>query len=300
MMRQTPLPIKRAVLLLMAAGILLWIDTVKPAWFAPSYQHINTQVHNALQPVQRWALLPHYVSDWLGDMTQSKASLHRDNAKLRAQLLTTEAKLQQQNQILSDNTQLKALLGIQQPAISRLQITTIIGADPSVQQPILLLDKGSQQGVRVGQSVIDAHGLLGQIVHTTANTSQLLLLTASNQSVAVQVARTNQRAIVTGTGLPNELALSYMLKSADIRVGDTLISSGLGGRIAAGYQVGRVSHVERDDSARFLQIRVTPAAMMDTGRYALIVQPNELNINELGANEPNLPPTANVTDADIS
>ena len=275
MMRETHVPIKRAVLLLIVAGILMWVDNGQRAWFTPTYQRISTQVQDALRPMQRVALLPQYVTDWLGDMTRSKDALRRDNARLQAQLLSTQATLQQQNSIMSENAQLKALLDITPPTASRLQIATIIGADPSIQQPILLLDKGSDQQVRVGQSVIDSTGVLGQIIHTTATTSQLLLLTASNQSVAVRVARTNQRAIVTGTGAANTLALSYMLKSADIRVGDTLISSGLGGRIAAGYQVGRVSHIDRDDSARFLQVRVTPAAMMNKGQYALIVQPND-------------------------
>ncbi|GAA0318257.1 hypothetical protein GCM10009129_14740 [Psychrobacter aestuarii] len=236
---------------------------------APLYTHVE----HLLSPIQRLATLPKDAHHWSQSMSQSHESLRRDNAQLRAQLISTEAKLQQQNQILSDNIQLKALLGIQQPPTARLQIATVIGTNPNAQTPILLLDKGRSAHVRVGQSVIDASGLLGQIIHTTDTTSKLLLLTARDQAVAVHVARTGQRAIVTGTGMPDTLALSYMLKSADIRVGDTLISSGLGGRMAAGYRVGRVSHITRDASARFLQIEVTPAAAMDSGHYALIVQP---------------------------
>src|SRR5699024_3743659 len=121
----------------------------------------------------------------------------------------------------------------------------------------------------------DENGILGQIINVYPNTSRLLLITDELQSVSVTVRRTGQRAIVTGEGTPSSLKLDYIFKTSDIRVGDELISSGLGGRFPAGYRVGRVEYINPEQNENFMNIEVTPAADFVNSSYVLIMQDSE-------------------------
>ena len=123
-----------------------------------------------------------------------------------------------------------------------------------------------------GQTVIDEYGILGQIINIYPNTSRLLLIIDEQQSVVVTVMRTGQRAIVTGQGIPSVLSLNYVFKTSDVRVGDELVSSGLGGRIPAGYRVGRIAHIKDEQADNFRSIEVTPAANFIDNAYVLILQ----------------------------
>ena len=129
--------------------------------------------------------------------------------------------------------------------------------------------------------VIDEHGILGQVINVYPNTSRVLLISDEQQSVAVTVKRTGQRAIVTGVGLPTSLSLNYVFKTSDVRVGDVLISSGLGGRIPAGYRVGTIAHIEDTQADNFKSIKVTPAANFVDNAYVLVLQDKERPIREL-------------------
>lgn len=112
-----------------------------------------------------------------------------------------------------------------------------------------------------------------------------MLITDEQQSVAVTVKRTGQRAIVTGQGIPTSLSLEYVFKTSDVRVGDELVSSGLGGRIPAGYRVGRIAHIEDTQADNFRSIDVTPAANFVDNAYVLILQDKLANKNNIGINE---------------
>ena len=153
-----------------------------------------------------------------------------------------------------------------------LNLAQVIGTDTNLLRQIVVVNKGEKDGVQVGQTVIDEDGILGQIINVYPNTSRLLLVTDEQQSVAVTVKRTGQRAIVTGEGIPTSLRLNYVFKTSDVRVGDELISSGLGGRIPAGYRVGQIAHIEDTQADNFRSIEVTPAANFIDNAYVLILQ----------------------------
>ena len=153
-----------------------------------------------------------------------------------------------------------------------MNLAQVIGTDTNLLKQIVVLNKGAQDGVQVGQTVIDEDGILGQIINVYPNTSRLLLITDDQQSVAVTIKRTGQRGIVTGEGIPTSLRLNYVFKTSDVRVGDELISSGLGGRIPAGYRVGRIAHIKDTQADNFRSIDVTPAANFVDNAYVLILQ----------------------------
>ena len=266
-----PLSLHKTAIVLIVALILIWFDSKNPEWFNP----IRNTSHAAMQPIYELSLLPSYAEHWVSGSAQSKEALRRENVQLKSQLIHAQAKLQQQDYILAQNARLQGILSTTKPEQFELNLAQVIGTDTNLLKQIVVLNKGAQDGVQVGQTVIDEDGILGQIINVYPNTSRLLLITDKQQSVAVTVKRTGQRAIVTGEGIPTSLRLNYVFKTSDVRVGDELISSGLGGRIPAGYQVGRIAQIKDNEETQadnFRSIKVTPAANFVDNAYVLILQ----------------------------
>lgn len=253
---------------LITALVLMWFDSKNPAWFAP----LRSLSHAAMQPIYQLSLLPSYTEHWVSGSLRSKEALRRENIMLKSQLMHAHAKLQQQDYILADNARLQRILSTTTAKQFDMNLAQIIGTDTNMRKQVVVLNKGEHDKVQVGQTVIDERGILGQILNVYPNTSRLLLLTDEQQSVAVTIKRTGQNAVVTGKGNPQSLQLDYMPKTADVRVGDELVSSGLGGRIVAGYQVGRVLRIEDDTDSDFQNITVAPAADFVDSAYVLILQ----------------------------
>lgn len=262
------LSLRKTAMVLIVALILMWFDSKNPEWFNP----FRNTSHAAMQPIYELSLLPSYAQHWVRGSVQSKEALRRENIQLKSQLLHAQAKLQQQDYILAQNARLQGILSTTQPEQFDLNLAQVIGTDTNLLKQIVVLSKGAQDGVQVGQTVIDEEGILGQIINVYPNTSRLLLITDEQQSVAVTVKRTGQRAIVSGEGIPTSLRLNYVFKTSDVRVGDELISSGLGGRIPAGYRVGRIAHITDTQADNFRRITVTPAANFINNAYVLILQ----------------------------
>ncbi len=271
-----PLALRKTVIVLIAALILMWFDSKNSAWFNP----IRNTSHAAMQPIYELSLLPSYAKHWAGGSLQSKEALRRENMQLKSQLIHAQAKLQQQDYILAQNARLQGILSTTKPEQFDLNLAQVIGTDANLLRQIVVINKGEQDGVQVGQTVIDEKGILGQIINVYPNTSRLLLITDEQQSVAVTVKRTGQRAIVTGKGIPTSLSLDYVFKTSDVRVGDELISSGLGGRIPAGYRVGRIAHIKDVEAANFRSIEVTPTANFTDNAYVLVLQDKLVNEND--------------------
>ncbi len=263
-----PLLLRKTAIVLIAALILMWFDSKNPEWFNP----IRNTSHAAMQPIYEFSLLPSYAGHWASGSAQSKEALRRENVQLKSQLIHAQAKLQQQDYILAQNARLQGILSTTKPEQFDLNLAQVIGTDTNLLKQIVVLNKGAQAGVQVGQTVIDEDGILGQIINVYPNTSRLLLITDEQQSVAVTVKRTGQRAIVTGEGIQTSLRLNYVFKSSDVRVGDELVSSGLGGRMPAGYRVGRIANIKDTQADNFRSIEVRPAANFIDNAYVLILQ----------------------------
>ncbi len=263
-----PLALRRTAMVLIVALVLMWFDSKNPEWFKP----VRNISHVAMQPIYEFSLLPSYAEHWISGSVQSKEALRRENVQLKSQLLHAQAKLQQQDYILAQNARLQGILSTTKPDLFDLNLAQVIGTDTNLLKQIVVLNKGAGDGVQVGQTVIDENGVLGQIINVYPNTSRLLLITDEQQSVAVTIKRTGQRAIVTGAGIPTSLRLNYVFKTSDVRIGDELVSSGLGGRIPAGYRVGRITRIKDTQADNFRSIDVSPAANFVDNAYVLILQ----------------------------
>jgi rod shape-determining protein MreC len=208
------------------------------------------------------------VSDDAGTMSQ----LTEENRKLRNDALVNQARMARLQSIAADNLRLRGLLEAAERGNLDVVLAPILDIDLDPTRQRLVLDAGSRDKVRVGQSVIDAGGLLGQIIAVMPSTSTVLLLTDPDHAVPVVVARTGVRLVAYGKGRSDQLQLLNVPLSSDVKVGDSVITSGLGGRFPSGFAVGTVTRLEPDDSRAFLVGDVRPAAQLDRGRDVLLLR----------------------------
>lgn len=260
--------LKKAAAFLVVALVLILLDTQNPQWFAK----LRAISHAAMQPIYQLSLIPNFAGHLTSGKLESKESLRRENIRLKAEIMQTKARLQQQDYLLAQNARLKGILSTTQSANFDMLLAQVIGTDTNPLKQIVVLNKGSNDGVKIGQTVIDENGVLGQILNVYPNTSRLLLLTDNQLSVSVIIARTGQRAMVSGNGRLDMLSLDYIFKTADVAIGDELVSSGLGDRIPAGYKVGVVADIDTTRTDNFADISVKPAANFVSSSYVLVLQ----------------------------
>lgn len=263
-----PLALRRTAIVVFIAIVLMLLDSKNPAWFSP----LRDTSHAAMQPIYQMSAYPTFFGHWLDGTTTSKESLRRENIQLKAELVQAKAQLQQQDYLLAQNNRLQGILSATQPERFNLILSDVIGIDSNPLRQIVVINKGKKDGVSIGQTVIDEKGVMGQVINVYQDTSRVILLSDEQQSVAVTIKRTGQKAVVSGKGNPQLLSLDYIFKASDVRLGDELVSSGLGGRIPAGFPVGRVAKIEAEQAGGYAKILVTPAANFTNTSYVLLLQ----------------------------
>ena len=222
-------------------------------------------------PIYWVAGIPSRLGDWSEDHVQSRSQLQEENQRLRRENLVLQGRSQQMATLQADNARLRALLNSTALLRDDVLVAELLGVSPDPARHQLVLNKGESDGVFIGQPLIDADGLMGQIVEVSARTSRALLVTDATHSIPVQVNRNGVRAIAEGTGLLGNLEIHHVSATTDIKVGDLLVSSGLGGRFPVGYPVAVVAEIERDPGQAFARINARPSAALDRSRHVLLV-----------------------------
>ncbi|MCY1260270.1 Cell shape-determining protein MreC [compost metagenome] len=232
---------------------------------------VRSQMGLVLTPFYWLADLP--VRAWEGVREQftSRSELLAENERLKAESLLMHRRLQKLATLTEQNVRLRELLNSAALVDDKVLVSELIGVDPNPFTQRILIDKGEQDGVFQGQPVLDASGLMGQVVEVMPYTARVLLLTDTTHSIPVQVNRNGLRAIAVGTGNPERLELRFVADTADIKEGDLLVSSGLGQRFPAGYPVAVVKEVLHDTGQPFAVVRAVPTAKMNRSRYVLLV-----------------------------
>jgi len=202
----------------------------------------------------------------------SHRQLAAENQRLQQEQLLQNSRLQQLMALEAENTRLRVLLETAKRKSEALEIADIIQVDSDPFNHRILLDKGKDDQIYVGQPIIDANGVMGEVVEVNALTSSAMLITDASHAVPVENVRNGIRGIVVGTGSIGGLELQHVPLTADIQVGDTLVTSGLGGRYPAGYPVGVISHISLDKGDSFANVRVKPAAFLERGRQLLLIK----------------------------
>lgn len=200
-----------------------------------------------------------------------RSQLQADNLQRRKDLEIAIARIHQLKAVADENQRLRQLLGGTRGYSLNVQMVSILDIDLDPFRQRLVLDAGSEDGVVMGQALIDSGGVLGQVVEVGKNRSTALLVTDPDHAVPVQVARSGLRAIAYGTGQSDRLVLPNIPQSADVRRGDVLITSGIGGRFPAGFPVGTITGVQPDKLRLFVTADATPAAHLDRGNEVLLI-----------------------------
>ena len=252
----------------MALAIALIVLDHRGGWLV----QLRARGEMAVQPLWWLASLPARVGQGVRDDASTRASLADENRILRNALLISGARLSRLQAAAAENARLRGLLGAGQRGGLDVQLAPILNIDLDPTRQRLVLDAGSRDGVQVGQTVIDAGGLLGQIIAVEAGSATVLLITDPDHAVPVVVARTGVRLVVYGKGRSDRLELANIPLSSDIRRGDVIVTSGLGGRFPAGFPVGTVESLAPDLSHAFLVGRLKPAAQLDRGRDVLLLR----------------------------
>ncbi len=233
---------------------------------------LRAQATVAMQPLWWLAGLPSRVGEALNDSASTRTRLADENRVLRNALLVSGARVARLQAAASENSRLRGLLGAAERGGLDVQLAPILDIDLDPTRQRLVLDAGSRDGVAAGQSVIDAGGLVGQIIAVRPSTATVLLLTDPDHAVPVIVARSGVRLVAYGRGRSDRLQLANIPLSSDVQVGDAVITSGLGGRFPAGFPVGSITALHPDDSHAFLVGDVQPAAQLDRGRDVLLLK----------------------------
>lgn len=233
-------------------------------------------------PVRQWlagvsypfywlTAIPARLSEWSDETLASRSELEAENRRLRSELLVSQGRSQRMAELAAENVRLRALLNATELLRDRVMLTELVGVSPDPLSHILLVNRGANDDVYVGQPLVDSDGLMGQVVEVFENHSRVLLVSDPSHALPVQVVRNGVRAIAEGTGDKHRLRLRFVAPTTDIVEGDLLVSSGLGGRYPVGFPVGQVVAVDDKTSEAFLEVEVQPSARIDRSRHLLLV-----------------------------
>jgi rod shape-determining protein MreC len=236
-------------------------------------------------PLQLVVNLPAATGEWLSETLSTRQQLLEENASLRAQNLLLNTRLQKLSAMEAENMRLRELLDSSFKVGERVLVAELMAVDLEPFSRQVVINKGTTDSIYIGQPLLDAEGIVGQVIQANTFSSHAILITDPSHAIPIMVNRNGLRSVAVGTGATNQLELLYIPNNADIKEGDLLVSSGLGGRFPPRYPVGTVISVTPDPSRPFAKVRAKPSARLEHGREVLLVWPATRNLAEGSAAE---------------
>jgi|TARA_B110000503_G_scaffold53778_1_gene86338 rod shape-determining protein MreC len=266
---------RRMLLLSFIAGILLLVDATTQ-WLKP----IRLWATELTIPIFSIALFPRWASEVIVEF--GGTANFKEKSKLQeVELLILKGHLQRMAWLTAENVRLRNLLNATELLQHSVLVAELIGASPDPLSHTIIINRGKNYKVFEGQTVLDADGLMGQVIEVYGASSKVLLISDSSHALPVQILRNGMLSIAEGHGDFRHLSLRYVASIADIKAGDQLVSSGLGGRYPAGYPVGVVVSVNAVSGNPYLAVDIEPSAKIDQSRYLLLVSQT---VETFGAN----------------
>ena len=256
----------RVLVFVFASIVLMYVDHRE--------HHLDTvrqTIGAAVYPLQLVVDAPVRFWDWLGESTTSRNDLELELGRLRAERLLTNARLQRLSALEAENARLRAILDARTRVRDEVRVAEIMAVDANPYEHNLVINVGNRDGVYDGQAIVDADGVVGQVIQTGLLTSQAILISDTDHALPVEVNRNGLRTIAVGTGEIDRLDLPFLPNNADIRAGDLLVTSGLGGAFPAGYPVAIVTSVTRIPQEPFADVSAKPAAALDQVREVMLI-----------------------------
>jgi rod shape-determining protein MreC len=253
--------------IVIAFSVILFLADSQFNLFASSRLYLNSLV----SPIQYLADAPQKLSRAISENLLTRDALKERNKQLEKDNLFLKADRLLLTQLQHENKQLRELLNSQRNFSYKRMITEVMSlrSDPFTHQ--LLIDKGATDGVYLGQPVINEEGVVGQVSQVGSTTSRVLLIVDASHGIPVRVQRNDIAAIVHGSGAWNMLNLPFVQSNADLKEGDLLVTSGLGGRFPAGYPVATITRFNYQEGALYAEVTATPVALLDRSRYLLLL-----------------------------
>jgi rod shape-determining protein MreC len=231
------------------------------------------QVRYALQaaayPIQLAVSSPSAAWRWISEAVQTRDELRAQNAQLRLRQRELEIRTLRYEALARENANLRGLREALPAVAEKWLVAEVVNVEPNSLRQSVLVNRGTRNGVFPAQAVLDDAGLLGQTTHVGPWSAEVILITDPEHAVPVLVERTGLRTIAVGTG--NGLALPYLSGNVDLKAGDLLVTSGLGGVFPEGYPVARIAEVHREAVQPLAQVRAAPLARMDRAREVMLV-----------------------------
>jgi len=240
-----------------------------------SFEGVRGYLQSMVSPLQYLATTPKQLLDWSVENVVTRRQLIAENQQLKSNELIFKEQNIQLNIIQQENDRLRSLLSLPVRADAKRMGAEILSVDSDPYSDQVVINRGVNDGVHEGQAVIDEQGIVGQILHAGTITSRVLLITDVSHAVPVRIQRNGIRLVANGTGTIDRLSHNHVPHSTDIRQGDLLVTSGLGGKFPEGYPVARVTAVKKDESRPFAQVQSEPVAQINRLRYLLLLWPEQ-------------------------
>jgi len=267
---RAPSNLTRFVLLALLSVSLMLLDAR-----GHHLQNIRKGLSVLFTPIQMVAAIPIRVGGAIIDFIHGDESLRAEAERLRSEQPILLARLQKYEAIEAENAHLRQLLGTSALVAERAVVAELLEVASEPFRRTVVIAKGVKDGLYIGQPVIDAYGIRGQVSEVGVLQSTAILITDPGHAVPVQVNRNGLRAIAFGTGAPDTVSIRYLTASSDIKPGDLLVSSGIGGGFPFGYPVAKVKKIVNDPNESFLDITATPVAQLSHNREVLLIWPTK-------------------------
>ena len=262
-----PSPGLRFTVYALLSLVLMYLDQ-RARWS----ERLRYGLEAAAYPVQVAVNSPAVAWHWLTDSFSTRNALSAQNLRLHTQVQSLQLQLLRERALESENAQLRELHRTLPPLVRKWLVAEVIGVDSGTLRQRLIINKGAHDGVHVNQPVVDGSGVMGQVAYVGPLSSEVILITDPEHAMPVQVTRTGLRTIAVGSGNADELLLTYLAANSDVKSGDELTSSGLGGVFPAGFPVARITGVRREADQLLAQVRAEPAAQISRAREVMLIE----------------------------
>ncbi len=246
--------------------------------FDHRFQHleiVRSNISFALAPLRYAVSLPAIGGRWVGEWFTSHKALLEENAALRTEGKILNARLQKLEVLAEENARLRNLLGSAARINDEVIVAELLSVDQNPYRQLIEINKGSDDGVAIGHAIIDDFGVMGQVIHVNPRSATTILISDAEHAIPVQFIRSGTRSVAFGRGTTDSLELRYLPATADIMIGDELVTSGLGGRFPPDYPVAQVIQIREDQVRGFVSALAAPKARLDSSRQVLVIQPRQ-------------------------
>ncbi len=265
-----PSPQHRLLMMLTISAALIFFDHKMG-----SFELVRGYLQSIVSPMQYIANTPKQVMTWTAENLVTRKALMEENQALKINELRYQEQLMQLNIVKQENDRLRSLLASPLRSEMKKMVAEIISVDSDPYTHQVVINRGANDGVYEGQPVVDHEGVIGQVLLVGTTSSRVILVTDVTHAVPVRISRNGIRMVASGSGRIDRISHAFVPHSADVKVGDVLVTSGLGDKYPEGYPVSIVTLVRKDESRPFAQVLSTPIARIDRLRYLLLLWPEK-------------------------